>query len=264
LQPRISIVSICFNNLEDLKLTCAKIEAQSLLPYEHIIVDGSTNEEILNWLQTAPQPSWRKWIHERDKGISDAFNKGIRMANGDVIHLQNSGDYYYDDKALEDVSKAFSEKPDIRWLHGKYAQFRGGVWLIVGKPFDPDKLYRGMRTIGHPTMFVRRELYDRYGLFSLDKKIAMDYDFLVRIADEPFYFMDRPLVCFTPGGISDNKIKAGLLEVQESYRRYRGGDIRLTLWGLRIRLLKSLTQTSIGKLLFGLKNRNQKIDSGGM
>ena len=260
MQDKLSIVSICYNNLEELQLTCQRIDEQTLLPYEHWIIDGSTNDDIKVWLLNNPQPAYRHSIHESDKGISDAFNKGINRCSGDIIHIQNSGDYYYDKGVLELVSHHFQLHPDITWLHGRYAQYRGGIWMLAGLPFERGKLYRGMRTIGHPTVFVRRELYQKYGLFEIDKKIAMDYDFIVRIADEPFGFIHKPLVYFTPGGVSEQKIKAGLAEVRASYIKYIGKDFRLILWGWRIVLLNIFTRTAIGRWWFGRKNRKKKLD----
>jgi GT2 family glycosyltransferase len=256
----ISIVTICFNNLEELIATCQMVDSQNLPPLEHIIVNGSTTKDIDDYLNNAPQPGYRKWISEPDKGISDAFNKGIQKATGDIIHLQNAGDKYYDEEVLKTVSNTFESNPQIQWLHGCYAQYRGGIWLLSGKRFERKKLYRGMRTIGHPTMFVHRNLYQKYGLFDLDKKIAMDYDFLVRIADEPFAFIDKPLVYFVPGGVSEKKIKEGLKEVRESYFKYKGFDLRVILWSWRILWLNKFTSSRLGKTFFKLKNFKGKMD----
>ena len=251
---RISTITICFNNLDELRVTMKSIDIQSRLPFEHIIIDGSTNPEIKAFLENNPQPSYRKWICEPDKGISDAFNKGIRTSNGDIIHLLNAGDFYFDDEVLMKVNNAFTSMPDIKWLHGKYAQLRGGIAVISGKPFDKELLYRGMRQVGHPSMFVRKELYDKYGMFDLAKKIAMDYDFLVRIASEKFYFLDEVLVKFAPEGVSEKNINAGLREVEESYTRYFGSSLKQKAWFARIKTLNGLMRTGLGKALFKLKN----------
>ena len=139
---RISVISICFNNLTELKSTCDSIDAQTLKPYEHIIIDGSTNTEIKNYLESSSQPSFRKWICERDNGISDAFNKGIRKSTGDIVYLLNSGDKMYDNSVLEKVTTIFDKDPSVMWCHGKLSTFRGGLWVVIGKPFEKDKLYR--------------------------------------------------------------------------------------------------------------------------
>jgi len=89
--PSISIVTICFNNLEDVKRTCESVDAQVHKPFEHWIINGSITT-VAKWLINTPQPDYRKFINERDKGIADAFNKGIANCKGAVIHILNSGD----------------------------------------------------------------------------------------------------------------------------------------------------------------------------
>jgi len=84
---RISVVTICFNNLEELKKTCTSVDEQHELPYEHLIIDGSKTDEIAKWLNSSSQPVYRKWICEPDKGIADAFNKGIQRSTGEVASV---------------------------------------------------------------------------------------------------------------------------------------------------------------------------------
>ena len=101
MRPTLSVITICFNNLAELQATCRSVDAQTHVPEEHLLIDGSKNQEILEWLTGNEQPSYRRWIHEKDEGISDAFNKGIRNAKGTLTHLLNSGDRYADNKAIE-------------------------------------------------------------------------------------------------------------------------------------------------------------------
>jgi glycosyltransferase involved in cell wall biosynthesis len=258
---RISIVTICFNNLEDLKTTISHLDKQTLIPYEHIIIDGSTNSEIKEYLLSVSHPDYRTWISEPDKGISDAWNKGIKRCTGDIIHLHNSGDYYYDNTILKLVTETFEIQPKIKWLHGKYAQYKGGAWVYSGKPFEQDKLYRGFRTTGHPTMFVRKELYDKHGLFDTDIKISSDFDFLMRIANEPFAFIDYPLVVFTPGGASNILIRKSTKEMVKIYTKYKGFSIKNRLWlRVRVPLINYITETALGAILFRFKNKSKKLD----
>ena len=80
----ISVITICFNNLKEVINTCTSVDKQLDMPFEHIIVDGSNNSEIADYLANNPQPKYRKWLSEKDKGIADAFNKGIKRALGNV------------------------------------------------------------------------------------------------------------------------------------------------------------------------------------
>ena len=109
----ISIVTICFNNKEDLLKTCASIDNQALLPFEHIVIDGSTKMDIKDWLIANQQPNYRSFVCEPDKGIADAFNKGILKTTGEIILLLNAGDTLYDTSVLQKATAAFDANPTI-------------------------------------------------------------------------------------------------------------------------------------------------------
>jgi glycosyltransferase involved in cell wall biosynthesis len=253
--PTISIITICFNNLQDVIKTCASVEMQVTRPFEHLIIDGSTTPDIRNYLENNPQPPYRRWICEPDKGISDAFNKGIRNAKGDVSNLLNSGDELYDEQVLRVVNDAFAFDPSVMWCHGKLELMRGGLWVVIGKPFERNKLYRGMRGTMHPTMYLRKELYDKYGLFDIDLKMAMDYDLLCRIANEKFVFIDKPLARFDPAGVSSTKYVAAMKEAYTQYRKYYGSSWKQTLWEQRLIFLHHLLQSPVGKILYRIKTK---------
>ncbi|HEX6334472.1 MAG TPA: glycosyltransferase [Flavisolibacter sp.] len=250
---RISIATICFNNLHDLQETCNSVDWQLEYPFEHFIVDGSTTGEIRYWLEHTPQPSYRRWISERDHGIADAFNKGIRLTRGDIIYLLNSGDTMYDDTVLQKVSRTFAADPSIMWCHGKLKVFRGDQWVIVGKPFEKKKLYRGMRSVFHPTMYIRRDIYERRGVYDGQVKIAMDYDLLCRIADEKFVFIDYPLATFDPTGVSSAKYMEGVDESYRCYVKYYGPSFKQKAWRFRQLLLHRLMESQAGKFLYRVK-----------
>jgi glycosyltransferase involved in cell wall biosynthesis len=253
----ISIITICFNNPEEVKKTCASVDMQALKPYEHWIIDGSTNSDVKQWLDTTTQPAYRKWINERDKGIADAFSKGIQKATGDILYLLNSGDTIYDETVLQKINETFQKDSSLMWCNGKLNTLRGGIWVAIGKPFEKSKLYRGMRSIAHPTMYVRKEVYEKHGLFNPDLKMAMDYDFLCRIADEKNIFIDYPLATFDPTGVSSTKYLDAMKEARAVYQKYYGKSIKQNLWGLRLTLLYYLLNSKFGRWLF-----KQKVKMG--
>ena len=253
----LSVITIASNNLSELRSTCTSVDRQVQHPHEHLIIDGSTNKEIVHWLEQNSQPSYRRWIHERDKGIADAFNKGIQHASGNIIHLLNSGDTYYTNDAIAMNKNCFEMDKELMWTHSFYVQHRGGMDVITGAPFNQNLLWKGMRTVAHPTMFVQKKLYDTYGLFNTDYTIAMDYDFLIRIRNEKFIFIEKPLIYFAPGGASNNHFHKGLVEVKKSYQHHIGNSLKLQLWQTRQILLDRLMKTNVGKFLFKLKNSKQ-------
>ena len=248
-----SIITICFNNLADLQKTCASIDAQTTKPDEHWVINGSTNKDIENWLASSPQPDYRKWINERDKGIADAFNKGIEKVTQEITHLLHAGDTYGSNEVLTIVNNYFAQHHLVQWISGNIQIVRGGIKVVVGKPFDKNKLYRGMRSVAHPTWFVKKEVYTRVGLFRLDVKIGMDYDLMCRLADEPYAYINETLAVFDDTGISTTQYLASLKENIFIYESHFGFSILCRIWQIRLGLLHKLLQTPFGKWLFLLK-----------
>jgi glycosyltransferase involved in cell wall biosynthesis len=251
----LSVITICFNNLADLQKTCASVDMQTYLPDEHWVINGSTNDEIAQWLSQTTQPPYRKWVNERDNGISDAFNKGIDKANSEITHLLHAGDRYASADVLETVRDFFTKNPGIQWISGNIQLIRAGKQVIVGKPFEKEKLYRGMRSVSHPTWFVKKEVYGRIGTFNTDYKIGMDYDLMCRIANEPYVYLDKTITVFDDTGISSTNYLRSLDESRKIYESYFGFSIKLMLWQFRLKMLHHLLQTSLGKGLFGLKKK---------
>ncbi len=250
----ISIITICFNNPEELRNTLDSLNSQSVPPFEHLIIDGSNNDVIRQLLQEDKyKKSWRRSIHEKDNGISDAFNKGILQSKGDWILMLNAGDGFFDHNSLASLQNATVSLDGIKWLHTKYQLVRGGIPVIIGKPHDPTKVYRGMRSICHQTMLVNRSLYEKHGLYDTSLKFGMDYDFLLRIKDEPFYFLPQPIIKYDTTGLSSVNYVESLKQTGEIYRKHFGNSIKQRIWSFRLRILHLLLQSPAGKLLYRIK-----------
>ena len=251
---KLSIITICFNNLQEVKDTCRSVDQQIITPFEHLIINGSTNDEIEKYFEKTEAVPYRKIFSEKDKGIADAFNKGIGRSTGDVILLLNSGDLLYDENVIKTVLFQFDKDQSLMWLHGKYRYQRSGIWVTLGKSFDPKKLYRGMRSLSHQTMYVRKELYNKHGLYNNSFKIAMDFDFVARIRFEKFLFLNEILAVNIPGGISTEKYNLSLKEGSRVVKKYLGFSWKNKLWTLRLKTLKAIQDIPVlGKLLYKIK-----------
>jgi GT2 family glycosyltransferase len=250
----LSIITICFNNLQEVLNTCKSVDEQTILPFEHLIINGSTSNEIKDYFSNKKIAPYRKIINEKDEGIADAFNKGIKKATGDIILLLNSGDCLYDKNVLEIVLRKFDQDNKLMWLHGKYRLNRSGIWVTIGKPFEAKKLYRGMRSLSHQTMYVKRELYEKYGLYDPSFKIAMDFDFVARIRNERFLFLTETLATFVPGGISSSQYDLSLKEANRVVKKYLGTTWKNKLWNFRLKTLKTIQNIPVlGKVLYRIK-----------
>ena len=251
---KLSIITICFNNLQEVLDTCKSVDSQTIPPFEHLIINGSVTPDIEKYFEKAEKISYRRVFNEPDKGIADAFNKGIQKSAGDVILLLNSGDLLCDEKVIKRVLAKFDQDNSLMWLHGKYRYQRSGLWVTLGKPFDPGKLYRGMRSLSHQTMYVRKDLYDKYGLYDTSFKIAMDFDFVARIRFEKFIFLNEILAVNVPGGISTERYNLSLKEGSIVVKKYLGSSWKNKLWTIRLKTLKSIQNIPVlGKLLYKLK-----------
>jgi hypothetical protein len=253
--PTLSVVTICFNNFDDVLATCASVDAQTVKPDEHWIINGSTEPATAEWLENTPQPSYRRWAHVENQHIAGNFSQGIPRVNCDFIHLLNSGDLYAENDVLEKVLQFLQQHPKVQWISGKLRTQRGGHMVEIGKPFERSKLYRGMRSVSHPTWFVRKEVHDRVGLYNRAYRIAMDYDMMCRIADEPYGFIDLTITYFDNTGISSVKYLDSLKENIKAYESHFGYSVKCRLWQMRLKTLHLLLQTGFGQALFNLKKK---------
>ncbi|MBU3745325.1 MAG: glycosyltransferase [Sediminibacterium sp.] len=252
---RLIIITICFNNLPDLLKTVESVDSQTRLPDEHWIMNGSTQPDIANWFLEHPVPAFRTIVNESDKGISDAFNKGIQRAGAGMIQLLNAGDTLLHATVLAAVDAFLQNHSGVGWISGKIVLKRGGAWVEIGKAFESGKLYRGMRSVAHPSWWVHKQTYLTAGPYQSQYKIAMDYDMMCRLAHEPYAFLPLAMVRFDDSGISTHQYLRSLEENQQVYESYAGYSLQCRLWQLRLRLLHYALQTYPGRVLFGLKRK---------
>lgn len=213
---KISIVTPTFNSAKTVIDTCKSITDQSYQNYEHIIVDNCSSDNTIELIKKhykdCNQLDKLKIYVEKDKGISDAFNKGISRATGDIVAILNSDDFYQNSNLFFDVCEVFQNK-NINLVHGKMFfqdEFNGSnirepllCPIQFAMPFN------------HPTCFVRKSLYDRFGLFKLDYRYAMDYEWVVRFynnksdSNGAFYFDKYVMTLMRGDGVSTaSEIKA--------------------------------------------------------
>lgn len=154
---------------------------------EYIVVDGGSTDETINILKK--YDGKLRWISERDEGQSDAINKGIRMSTGDIIAYLNSDDMY-ENGALRTVSEFFINNPSKLWLSGRCRiidendrEVRKAIALYKNLWLDHYSYNTLLITnfISQPATFLRRELFEEFGLFSVSHHRVMDYDYWLRV-----------------------------------------------------------------------------------
>lgn len=211
-----SIITITYNSREYLENAIQSVLSQDLVNLEYLLVDGGSSDGTLDIIKDyAARDSRIRWISEPDRGIADAFNKGIAMAQGELIGIINSDDHYLPG-ALLAVAEAYSANPDKDIFHGDMIRFQGDTPVFRLTPADPETgIWREM-PLNHPATFVTRRAYAQCGGFDAEMRLAMDYDLLLRLYKTGFrfHYIARPLAGMRYGGVSDANNIEGLREVR--------------------------------------------------
>jgi len=242
--PLISIITIVFNGERHLEQTIRSVLDQTYSNIQYIIIDGGSTDQTINIIKKYEKDIYF-WISEKDKGISDAFNKGIARATGDIIGIINADDWY-EPNTFEQIA---GEMGDADICFGD-VQF----WKDEQKEFIQKgnlKLLSREITIIHPTVFVKRKIYETYGGFDLHYRCAMDYDLLLRLKVNKckFKYLPKTLANMRWGGLSDSSWKTGCRETLEIKNKYLP-DHKISH---RIYYLKHISAIQIAKSLSQLK-----------
>lgn len=252
---KISVITPTLNSEKTIEKNIKSVIKQSYTNFEHIIIDSLSTDKTLNIVKELYNKSNLsnnlRIITEKDDGISEAFNKGINFAKGDIITILNSDDYYYSDSVFEEVINSFGNKL-IQFTHGDVLFVDELYGTNIRKPLMCD--LRQAMPYNHPTMFVRKELYNRVGWFNKDFKYAMDFDFICRIKNIycdlnsiSFYMLGKPITVMQAGGASwINEIKS-LQEVKDILSQNGLWDNKARLYFL-LRILRVKIKTALNSL----------------
>jgi glycosyltransferase involved in cell wall biosynthesis len=187
---------------------------------EYIIVDGGSTDTTLDIVKKY-ESKLARWVSEKDYGIYDAMNKGIRMSNGILIGMINAGDYY-EPEAVSLVIKALKENAEAGIFHGKIRMLdeKGEVIKVKTPQTDLSFLSQGM-SLYHPTFFVRNDIYRKNGLYDTSFRIAADFDFALRNYQKGtvFHYVDAVISNFRIGGISHTQSRNGFREICDSLKK---------------------------------------------
>lgn len=214
-QPLISIVTIVYNDLKGLDKTMSSVIGQSYANKEYIVIDGASNDGSVELIERA-KGNLSYWVTEPDKGIADAFNKGVKAAKGDWIVLLNAGDYFQDSESISKMIPYLANNKDADIVYGKLTEIdkNGKKGKSFGKPFNKASFEREC-TIIHPATFHHKSFFEKNGYFSLDFKIAMDYEIFLRKKDLHAVFADENISFMEIGGLSQEDPSKAYKEVNE-------------------------------------------------
>lgn len=227
---KLSIITAVYNREATIAQAIASVRAQTYPDVEHIVIDGASSDGTLAAVEEAQHARMRV-VSEPDGGIYDALNKGIALAAGDVIGLMHSDDFFAHDRVLEKVASAMDSSGGLA-VYGDLdyvsaADERRVVRRWRSGVYSARKLRRGWMP-PHPTLFLRRELFERHGVYDTSYRIAADYDAILRYfshEDLRPEYIPEVLVKMRLGGESNKSLRKLLRKTREDYRALRSNGV---------------------------------------
>lgn len=238
-----SIITATYNSEKTIADAVSSVASQTYENIEHIIIDGISTDNTLAIINEI-KGKVSKIIKEQDSGIYDALNKGIKNATGDIIVFLHADDIFAENNIIEKAAKLFTEKQtdsiygDLQYVLKENTNKIIRYWKSGDYSFS--KLKKGWMP-PHPAFFVKKKIYDKYGLFDKNFKIAADYDIILRFLGKykiSTAYLPQVIIKMRLGGASNKNIKNIILKMKEDVKALKKNNIG----GLYTVLLKNITK----------------------
>ncbi len=240
--PKVSIVTTTYNDRENLEKIIRQVRSQDYENLEYIIVDGGSADGTLEVIRQAQKDFGQrlKWISQPDKGIYDALNKGLKMSSGEILGC------CFDEFAGPDVVAKMvdiMEREGTDGVHGDL-DYVDGDRVVRRWRQGQGKLVFGWMP-GHPTLYLRRSVYENFGYYRTDYRISADYEFMIRILKDGkvrLSYLPEVLIRMSHGGTSTNSLGAYLAGMKEGHRALKENGIPMAAFTDFCRTLRVLAQ----------------------
>ncbi len=247
MNPKVTIITVCCNSAKTIEDTIQSVINQTYDNIEYIIIDGVSSDNTLE-IVSKYQDKITKVVSEKDAGLYDAINKGIGLASGDIIANLNSDDFYIDNNVIANVvAKMEKEKSDTLYADLYYVD--AVDTNKITRNWVSGNYKKGMFFIGwmppHPTFFVRKSVYDKFGKFNLELKSAADYEIMLRFVHKhecSISYLPRVVVKMRVGGVSNSSLKNRLKANREDKRAWEMNGLKPKPYTLIFKPLSKVLQ----------------------
>lgn len=245
---KISIITVVYNNEKTIKDALNSVLGQTYKDIEYIIIDGKSKDNTVSIIKEY-ENKLGYFISEKDFGIYDAMNKGIKVASGDIIGILNSDDLYQDSTVLEAVMTQFIQNPALDIVYGD---------LVYVKSDNVDKVIRNWQSNAyhtnffengnvppHPSLFVKKKVYEEAGHFNLDFKLAADYEFMLRIFKKHNFksnYINKTIVRMRLGGATNQSFSNIKIQNLEILQAWKTNSLKAPVYLMPLRVIKRLLQ----------------------
>jgi glycosyltransferase involved in cell wall biosynthesis len=252
---KVSVITVSYNSSLTIRDTIESVLNQTFDDIEYIIVDGKSDDNTVDIIKEYELSfgSRLRWISESDNGLYHAMNKGISMATGEVVSLLNSDDMICEIFAIEHVVRTFQENVEIDAVYANLLFVeRNNTNIITRKWIVGNQ--KPMKTgwdVAHPTFYVRKGVYEKYGVFDLDYRLSADFELILRFLDIykiRAYYLNEFIVKMRVGGETSKNIKNFILQNDECLSAFKKHKISINKYKyLLMRLIPKLFQLNILK-----------------
>ena len=253
---KISIITVTYNSQNTLQDTINSVLQQQYPNIEYIIIDGQSKDNTIDIIKQNEHKfnGNLKWISEPDKGLYYATNKGIKLAGGDIVGILDSDDVFFDNTVLSTIANSFNDQIDAIHANLQFVK-QNNLNAIVrtwkGKQYKPSIVQRGWQP-AHPTFFVKKKIYNNYGIFNTEFKIAADFELMIRFIEKnkiKTQYINKYTHKMRMGGASTSSLKNIIFSNKEAVKAMRLNEIKIP----KLYLIYRLTPKIINTLQFKLK-----------
>lgn len=247
---KISIITVCWNSAKTIEDTIKSVLSQTYKNYEYILVDGKSTDNTLKIIKEYKNKfeGRLKYISEKDKGLYDAMNKGVRMSTGDIIGIINSDDILANPYVFQKIIKNIGSNDGI---YSDLVFMDEGTMCIPTRNFIAHKYSKHFGWHPpHPTLYLKKHVYDNIGYFNTDYHIAADLDFMMRLinANYKLVYVKDYFVIMRSGGVSTNGLKGYLKNLKEANVVLKKNKIKFPYTINILRILKTFNQGLSAKI----------------
>ena len=224
---KVTIITISYNSEKTIKATLKSVIDQKYKNIEHIVIDGNSNDNTIKICKTFPHIF--NLISDKDKGVYDAFNKGLKIATGEIIGFLNSDDIFYDRDSLQNIVNGFDKNIDAVFGNLNFYNKKNKIirkW--ISKPYEKGAFNKAWMP-PHPTFYCKKKIYDKFGNYNDSFKIAGDFELMLRFIDcnsIKTKFLNKNLIKMKAGGISNSGLKSKFKILNEEFRSFRLNKIK--------------------------------------
>ncbi|MCE7065996.1 glycosyltransferase family 2 protein [Dyadobacter sp. CY326] len=244
---KVTIITVVYNGAKTIRQCIESVLSQDFANVEYIIIDGDSTDGTQEIVKEYGSKITR-FVSEKDGGIYDAMNKGIQLAAGDVIGILNADDFYAYNSVISDVASQM-HADDVKGCYGDLVYVDSENEMLVKRQWTSGHYKEGAFLNGwmppHPAFFVKKELYEKLGMFRLDFGSAADYELMLRFihkAKIKIAYVPKVLVKMRTGGVSNSNIKNRIAANRNDLRAWKENDLTPRFYTLWLKPLRKILQ----------------------